>query len=131
IPMDGAADPAADPRAPRAFAADDAVTAMATVESFSDPAPDPATLPVPPRRAGWLVRLLWGTAGLLVSLGLGLAADALIRDLFAKAPWLGWVGLAVLGLFLLALVGLVIRETAALWRLRALDHLKAQALAAL
>lgn len=131
IPLADAAAPAPDPRAPRAFAADTAETAMATVESLSDPAPDPASLPVPPRRTGWLARLLWTTAGLLVSLGLGLAADALIRDLFAKAPWLGWLGLAVLGLFLLALIGLVIRETAALWRLRALDHLKAEALAAL
>ena len=38
------------------------------------------------RRTSWLVRLLWTTAGLLVSLGLGLAADALIRDLFATNP---------------------------------------------
>ena len=59
---------------------------------------------------GWLGRLLWATASLLVSLGLGLAIDNLIRNLFATQPWLGWVGLTVLGLFLIALVGLIARE---------------------
>jgi len=131
MPVSGGETAAPDIRTPRAFAADDAETMSAAVESLSDPLPDPATLPVSPRRAGWLARLLWTTAGVLVSLGLGLAADSLVRDLFARAPWLGWAGLAVLGLFGLALVGLIIRETAALWRLRALDHLKTQALAAL
>lgn len=130
IPLNAAGNmPAVELRAPRAFAPDDVQAESDRVDSFSDPLPDPADLPVAAPRLGWLPRLLWGTAGLLVSLGLGLAVDALIRNLFATTPWLGWLGLTVLGLFLLALVAIMIREAASLWRLRTLDHLKAQALA--
>ena len=115
------------PRAPRAFAAADVQPVTETVESYSDPLPDPDDLSRwPPRSMGWLARLFWATAGLLLSLGLGLALDSLITGLFAANPWLGWVGLTILGLFVLALIALVIREVASLWRLRTLDHLKLQ-----
>ena len=126
IPLNAEGAPSVEIRAPRAFAPGDVVPASDVVESYSDPLPDPATLPVAAPRMGWLARLLWGTAGLLVSLGLGLAVNALIDSLFATNSWLGWVGLTILGLFLLALVAVVIREVASLWRLRTLDHLKAQ-----
>lgn len=126
IPLTSSAETAAELRAPRAFPAAEVVDAPETVESYSDPSPDPETLPVSMRKMGWLARLLWATAGLLVSLGLGLALNALIENLFAENPWLGWVGLTILGLFLLALVAIVIREVASLWRLRTLDHLKAR-----
>ncbi len=43
-----------------------------------------------------------------------MAADQLIRDLFETNPALGWVGLGVLGLFVLALVLVIIRETISL-----------------
>ena len=129
IPLSAEGAPAVEVRVPRAFAPTEVQPTTERVESYSDPLPDPETVPVPAPRMGWLARLLWGTAGLLVSLGLGLALDALIRNLFATTPWLGWVGLTVLGLFLLALVAIVIREVASLWRLRTLDHLKSQALA--
>jgi putative membrane protein len=131
IPLDATSMPALERRAPRAFATEDVEASSEQVDSLSDPLPDAATLPLSAPRLGWLTRLLWGTAGLLVSLGVGLAIDALIRNLFATTPWLGWVGLTALGLFLLALVAIVVREIASLWRLRTLDHLKAQALAVL
>lgn len=131
VPLSGVSEAAAELRVPRAFAPDDVADVPATVESYSDPLPDPATLAVPAPRLGWLGRILWTTAGLLASLGLGLALDSLIRNLFETNPWLGWVGLTVLGLFLIALIAVVIREIASLWRLRTLDHLKAQSAAAL
>ena len=131
IPLDEQPETALTFRTPRAFIPDDVEAAAATVESLSDAPPDPATLPVPLRKTSWLARILWTSGGLLVSLALGLAADSLIRSLFDTSTWLGYVGLAILGLFLLALVALIIRETAALWRLRSLDHLKAQTLVAL
>ena len=127
IPLNTEGTPAVEIRAPRAFAPADVIDAPEIVESFSDPAPDPETLPIPAPKMGWLARMLWGTAGLLVSLGLGLALNALIDSLFAQNPWLGWVGLTILGLFLLALIAIVIREVASLWRLRTLDHLKTRA----
>lgn len=113
-------------RAPRAFTPDDVVPATEQVESWFDPAPDDAGLPPPPRM-GWLARLLWGAAGLLVSLALGLAINALIDSLFATTPWLGWAGLGILGVFLVALVAIVIREVGSVWRLRTLDHLRTRA----
>ena len=120
-----------DTRAPRAFAATEVAQLPDTVESYSDPLPDLETIPVATPKLGWLARLMWATAGLLVSLGVGLAINALIDSLFATNTWLGWVGLTIAGLFLLALIAIVIRETASLWRLRTLDHLKAQTAAAL
>lgn len=131
IPLSGEAATAAEARTPRAFAANAVADVPATVDSYSDPAPDPETIAVPAPRLGWLGRVLWTTAGLLISLGLGLAADNLISSLFETNPWLGWVGLTILGLFVLALIAVIIREVASLWRLRTLDHLKAQTAAAL
>ena len=131
IPLDPETATELEARAPRAFAPEDVADLPATVDSMSDAATDPDIMPLRPRQANWLVRLLWTTAGLLVSLGLGLAADALIRDLFANNAWLGWVGLTILALFVLAAVVLVAREIGSLWRLRSLDHLKARTLTAL
>lgn len=131
IPLDPQTAAAAETRAPRAFATGEVAELPAAIDSFSDPAPDPETVPIAPRRRNWLVRILIGAAGLLVSLGLGLAADALIRDLFEANTWLGWVGLTVLALFALALAILLAREIGAVWRLRSLDHLKTRALTAL
>ncbi len=129
MPESGAA-PAAGARPPRAFAPSDVAPVTPQVESYSEPPPAEAALPPPPRPR-WLVRMLWTTAGLLVSLALGLALDALLANLFAASPWLGWAGLAVLALFLLAALALLVRELAALWRLRALDRLRARAAAIL
>jgi putative membrane protein len=129
IPLTESAVSAIETRAPRAFDPIDVADIPAAVESLSDPAPPPETIPVAAPKMGWLGRLLWTTAGLLISLALGLALDSLIRNLFETNPALGWVGLGILGLFLLALIGLIIRETASVWRLRALDHLKSESAA--
>jgi putative membrane protein len=85
----------------------------------------------PPRILGWLGRIAWGAAGLLVSLALGLAAERLISDLFATQPWLGWVGIAIVAVLIVAIVAIVIREAASLVRLRALDRLRRLAVATL
>ncbi|MEQ1771752.1 MAG: TIGR01620 family protein [Devosia sp.] len=122
---------AAPLRGPRAFAAEDVTDLPDNVVSLSDPDPAPETATVPIGRMTWLARLLWTTGGLIVSLALGLAADRLIRDLFATYPALGWVGLGLVVLFGIALLGLIIREAAALSRLRSLDHLKLEATNAL
>ena len=62
--------------------------------------------------------------GGLVSLALGLAIDSLIRDLFLRAEWLGWAGLALAGLAVLGILGLMIREAGSLMRLRKIDDLR-------
>lgn len=118
------------PRKPRAFALDEVAELPAAVESYSDPST--ATEDIAPRLAGpnWLVRILLGAAGLLLSLGIGLALDSLIANLFATQPWLGWLALAVTAIFVIAVIALVIREWGAVWRLRRLDHLRNDAEAA-
>ena len=110
-------------RAPRAFTPERAEI----VEVAFEPEAEPELIAPPPRRMGWLGRLAWTTGGILVSAGLGLAADRLIRDLFATNEWLGRLGLGVLGAFLLAVIALAIREILALRRLSVLDAVRRDA----
>jgi putative membrane protein len=107
-------------RVPRAFAP----AKVEIAEIDFDPAGDETLAAPPPRPMGWLGRLAWTTGGVLLSAGLGLAADRLIRDLFERNEWLGWVGIGVLVLFVLAVVVLAAREMFALRRLKVLDHLR-------
>ncbi|WP_332701510.1 YcjF family protein [Devosia sp.] len=110
-------------RAPRAFAP----AKVEIAEPAFDPVADETLAAPPPRRTGWLGRLAWTTGGILVSAGLGLAADRLIRDLFATNEWLGWLGLGVLGAFVVAVLALATRELFALRRLLVLDALRRDA----
>jgi putative membrane protein len=89
-----------------------------------------ATAEPKPRRARWS-RLFWTAAGGLVALGLGLAVDNLVRTLFERTDWLGWLGIALVGLAGLALIGLAIREIFGLARLRRITHIQAIAATAI
>jgi len=80
----------------------------------------------PKRRAFRLGRILVWSGGLLVSLATALWFESLISDLFARAGWLGWTGLALTGLFAAALLGMIGRELAALFRLRKVADLRLQ-----
>ncbi len=122
---------ATERRPPRAFAPEKAATVSTEVETFAEPEADEIIPQRPPRLLGFLGKLAWGAGGVLVSLALALAADRLIRDLFATNEWLGWLGLAVLAMFVAALAALAIREILAISRLRALDALRARAAAVL
>ncbi|GGB37232.1 UPF0283 membrane protein [Roseibium aquae] len=85
--------------------------------------PSPARHTVKRRRIS-MGRLLAIAAGGLVSLSFGLAIESLIRDLFARTDWLGWLGVGLTGLLVAALVGLVLREGLALMRLGKIDSLR-------
>jgi putative membrane protein len=89
---------------------------------------EPATLP---RGMGWLGRLAWSSIGLFASLALGLLADRIVSDLFARYEWLGWAGIALLAAFVVALLALIVREFWAVRRLRTLDKLRRDAAAVL
>lgn len=130
-PVAGNPDVAEDVRVPRAYAPEVAVSFENSVEPIVDQPADDSLATEPPRLMGWLGKVFWITAGALVSLALGVAAERLITDLFATTPWLGWVGLAVLAVFVAALVALLVREALALSRLRTLDRLRKRAEAAL
>ncbi|MDB5622207.1 MAG: hypothetical protein JWR39_770 [Devosia sp.] len=122
-PTNAAADAAEPMRAPRAFAPAEVVVA----EPQFDPevAEDLVAPPIKPM--GGVARTAWTAGGILVSAGLGLAADRLIRDLFTSNPWLGYAGIAVLGIFVAAVLALAAREVFALRRLRMLDALRRDA----
>lgn len=86
---------------------------------------------VGPRRAGFSWSgLFWSALGGLASLGLYLALDRLIRDLFAQAEWLGYVGLGLAGLLALASLIIISREMTGLSRLSRLDDIRRRAKAA-
>lgn len=84
-----------------------------------------AGLPAPERKAG----IRWGRwfaigLGGLVSLAVGLSVDALIRDLFSRTDWLGWLGIGLAALAALGALGLILREIVGLLRLRRIDALR-------
>jgi putative membrane protein len=68
--------------------------------------------------------LAFSAGAALFSLSLGLALDTLIRDLFARADWLGWLGIGLIALFVLAIGALVGREMLGLFRLKRLAQLR-------
>ena len=118
-------------RGPRAFVPEHAAASSADVEVFVDVTADEVEPARPPRLLGRLALIAWTAAGVLVSLALGIAADSLVRELFARAEWLGWFGVAVLVLFVAALIGLAVREIGSVSRLRQLDRLRLRAASAL
>ncbi|MBN9055163.1 MAG: TIGR01620 family protein, partial [Rhizobiales bacterium] len=115
------------PRAPAAF--EDAVTLtpdaddpfIATTAGLPDLTPPVAT---PRRRRVTLGRIVFGALGVLVSLAVGLWVDALIRDLFSRNDWLGYLAIAAAAAAVLALLGVVLRELIGLRRLAAVQDLK-------
>lgn len=115
------------PRAPAAF--DDAVTLtpdaddpfIATTIDLPDLSPPVAT---PRPRRFTLGRIAVGALGLLLSLAIGLWIDALIRDLFTRNDWLGYLAIAAAAIAVLALLGVVLRELIGLRRLAAVQDLK-------
>ena len=120
-----------EPRAPRAFETTLAEPAPDVFEATPEPLADTDVAPAPRRRGRFWRNLAVWTGGTLVSLGLGLAAERLVRDLFATYDWLGWFGLGVLAIFVVALIVLTGRELIGLARLRTMDRLRERAAAAL
>jgi putative membrane protein len=126
------------PRKPAAFRIDREDVAVvregekppAQARIVIEPEVEETLVPAPavPRRTGprW-GRLLWGALAGLVTLGIGLAVDQLIRDLFARNDWLGWLGIGLAGLALLGAVGLIVREVAGVLRVRRVDRLRTAA----
>ena len=75
-----------------------------------------------PRKGGLTFgRLFLAALGAIVSLVIGLALDTLIRDLFARADWLGWLAVGLSVLLLVGAIGVVGREILALMRLKAVE----------
>ena len=123
--------PPADARAPRAFTPAELHSIETEPPPFDTLADAELIAPPLPKNRSWAARLAWSAGGILVSLGLGLAADRLIRDLYARYEWLGWAGLVVLAVFVLALIAVATREIWSVRRLGQLDDLRRRAALAL
>lgn len=99
------------------------------------PAPETAAMQTLARMAGrrgsrlgaWVLGLATALVGLVVSVGFWSFAQGLI----ARAPVLGWVAVGLAGALVAVLVVLAGREALALLRLSRVDHLRAEADAAL
>ncbi|WP_296743632.1 YcjF family protein [Mesorhizobium sp.] len=117
-------------RKPRATRADVAVIIPSEIDVFDEPdieqaAPPPATAS---RKRSLLARLFFGALGSLVSLAVWLWIDQLVRDLFARAEWLGWLAAGLAALAALSLVVILIREFLAIARLAEVEKLQRRAL---
>ncbi|KAA0697573.1 TIGR01620 family protein [Neorhizobium sp. P12A] len=120
-------------RKPQSFDTDFALTPEEE-DPFLNPelaAEERAIATVAPRRRRFsFAKVAAGAFGILFSLAVGLWTDWLIRDLFSRADWLGYAALTVLAIGILAVLGIVIRETAGMMRLAAVQTIKAEAEAA-
>jgi putative membrane protein len=118
-------------RKPRSLKA--AVVVPAEVDVFDEPdivaaEPPPATAP---RRRSPLAAIFFGAFGILASLAIGLWTDSLIRALFERAAWLGWLAAGMAGIAALALVVILAREFIAIGRLAEVEKLQKRALDAI
>ena len=115
---------------------DDSRAVRGTVQVV--PEPEPAALPVPrddgllapPRGFRWGT-LFWSSLGGLVLLGAGLGLTNLVEDLFNRSQGLGFLGLAVTLVFVVALIAIVGRELIGHARLATIEKLHARAEATL
>jgi putative membrane protein len=120
-------------RKPRALDRSTAVVTPAEIDVFDavdaiDEVPPP---PTAPKRRSWLATIFLTAFGALVSLAIGLWTDKLIRELFQRAEWLGWLAAGLAGLAALALIVIFIREMMAVARLASVERLRARALDAI
>ena len=121
-------------RKPAAYRLDDPAISTVDVAAIDELEPSDgetqnalASLAHPERRPFRFGKLLFWSGGLLVSLAFGLWLESLVTDLFARADWLGWAGLALVAIFVLAVLGWVMRELIALSRLRKVADLRLRA----
>jgi putative membrane protein len=118
--------PKAAPRAPGAFSTDIVVTPDED-DPFLGEGVAAEVVAAPRRRRLPLMSIFLSALGVLVSTALALWIDALIRDLFTRADWLGYTAIGVTALAVLALLGMVFRELVGLRRLASVQALKEEA----
>ncbi len=120
-------------RMPRAVRPQAVIVIPSEIDVFDEPdlvsaEPPPA---IAPRKKSLLGAVFAGALGILVSLAIGLWTDRLIRDLFERAPWLGWLALGIAAVAALALIAILAREFLAISRLAEVEKLQKRALDAI
>lgn len=101
---------------------------------FDEPLEQTAVVAPAPRLAKKrfsFAKLAFGTLTLLVSLALGLWAEGLVRDLLARNALLGQVAMALVGVFVFAVVALALRELLAMRSLANIGTMRSDAANAL
>lgn len=94
--------------------------------------PEPAEMPPVPARKGFRWgALFWSSLAGFILLGTVLGAIDLIGDLFARSEGLGFLGLMLAALFVVASIVIAAREIAGLARLATIENLHRRALAAI
>ena len=121
------------PRRPRGLDRSTAIVTPAEIDVFAetDPVDEVPPPPTAPKRRSWLTTIFVTAFGALLSLAIGLWTDRLIRELFSRAEWLGWLAAGLAALAALALLVILIREMAAIARLASVERLRAKALDAI
>ena len=117
-------------RKPRAIRKDEvALVVPAEIDVFEADGLDALAPPAPlkPRPASRLGALFFGALGTLLSLAAGLWAEQLIRDLFGRSEWLGWLGIALAAMVVVTFLAILVRELYALARLASVEALRERA----
>ncbi|MCV9960575.1 YcjF family protein [Pararhizobium sp. BT-229] len=131
IDNDAANRPEAARRSPASFDENIVMTADSDDPFFETTRSLPAPPEAAPRKRRFSFgKLAFGALGILVSLALGLWVDSLVRDLFSRADWLGYLAIATAAIGLLAFLIVIIRELVGLMRLNAVQALKHEAIEA-
>ncbi|MGC9419672.1 MAG: YcjF family protein [Rhodovulum sp.] len=127
-------------RAPRLF---EETAAAPLSPAEAPPVPDPDAPPPPQgramqtvallaaRRPSRLMRFFWSALAALIGFAASVAAWDFVTGLLTRNPVLGGIAAVLIGLVLLALALITLREMAAFARLRRLDRLHAESDAAL
>jgi putative membrane protein len=109
-----------------------------TPEAEPEPEPEPVLLPeapemppVPARKGFRWGVLFWSSLAGLIALGTVLGAVNLIDDLFSRSEGLGFLGLMLAALFVVASIVIAAREIAGLARLATIENMHRRALAAI
>lgn len=100
--------------------------AAVIVEEAAETEDLPVPLPSARRRFPWS-RLFFGAVAGILSLAIGLWLDQLVRELFARDDWLGWLAIGLIALAVFAVVAISAREIAGLIWLRRIDRMRKRA----
>ena len=114
-------------RKPRAL---DIASVEPEVDNLPEPLPE-ITRALPPKRGFRFGKLFFSAVAGLVTLSISLWITSLITSLFALGDVWGWLGAALAALAGFAALAVIMREGLALYRLKRLETLQADAAAAL
>lgn len=118
--------PALKPEAPRKARALPVAKVRIEEEDFFDSLLEEAATepPPPPKKRSFVGRMFLAGISILITSAFALWTDQLIRDLFTRADWLGWVAIAAAAMAALALLIFITREISAIWSQNAVAKLQ-------